>query len=204
MIAVLWTAAVVWAVPAGQPCAPPAGPYLVDLAENGDPTSAQCLVDTDGFIEPLVQAIRSTPATDPAHARYTVALALHLAARAETPWNREHVELLSEADRALLADAVRARRGRKSVANDALFQNQPWYRVDTRYSDNLLAETEWENLALIEPSAVREPVAVVTPGAEPPATPSTPEGCGCNATPIGGAGVALIAALGLARRRRSP
>lgn len=164
-------------------CPPPAGPYLVDVAERGDEDAYLCLITTDTFREPLVDAIVGAPADDPARPRYTRALALHLAARADEAWDPALVRLLSPADRRLLADAVKARRGRKSPSaeHDAIFAKQPWYRADRAYSDNELTDLDRANIALANdpPVPAPEPVA---PLEAPAATEAPPSACGCSAT----------------------
>lgn len=193
------------------PCPPPAAPYIADVGERGDETSYLCLIETDAFRDPLVAAIDAAPPDDPALPRYTRALALHLAARAEDPFDASLVRRLNPADRRLLADAIKARRGRKSPSeeHDAIFHQQWWYRADKTYSDNELSKVDRDNIAMANdppepaPEPEPEPAAAIDPVAAAPSAAT--RGCGCSAEPIAtGANSGLVAALAcvLATTRR--
>jgi uncharacterized protein (TIGR03382 family) len=196
--------------PDALPCPPPATPYIADLAANGDETSYKCLIQTDGFDKDLVGAINGATADDPALPRYTRALALYLAARSDRAFNPEYVRLLNPADRRLLADGVKAHRGRKSPApeHDAIFQKQSWYAPRPGYTDNQLSDVEKANISLADdPSSVPVAPPVDVPPVMQPATDVTAEAptsmCGCQQAP-GVSSVGLLAlALVLGRRRRS-
>jgi uncharacterized protein (TIGR03382 family) len=187
-----------------KPCPPPAEPWLDDVAQRGDETSYKCLIETDEFLVPLVEAI-GKEADEGARNRYTRALALHLAARADKPWEPAHVRLLNAADRRLLADAVKARKGRQSPSpeHDAVFQKQWWYRVDT-YTDNELTEVEKANIAMAndppppaDPDAPDTDAPVMLPPVEQP-----PSACGCASSGTGAsAWGALALGVVLSRRR---
>lgn len=200
MILLFGTALAADPTPDALPCPPPATPYIADVAATGDETSYRCLINTDGFDADLVAAIRSASPEDPALPRYTRALALYLAARPSRPFNPEHVRLLNPADRRLLADAVRAQRGRKSPSedHDRIFQKQSWYAPRPGYTDNQLTDVDRANIALADnPNAVAPP-PILEPATEP--VPATTSACGCSSATAGPMW-ALVAAILLIRRR---
>jgi uncharacterized protein (TIGR03382 family) len=197
--------------PDALPCPPPATPYIADLAATGDETSYKCLIQTDGFDKDLVKVIQEAQEGDPALPRYTRALALYLAARSDRPFNPEHVRLLNPADRRLLADGVRAHRGRKSPSpeHDAVFQKQIWYSPRPGYTDNQLSEVEKANIALADnPNSVPTPPPVEPPPVMQPAADAPSEhpasSCGCQGTPgISSVALLLLAAVAVRRREGS-
>ncbi len=202
---VAWAALAADPTPSELPCPPPATPYIADLAATGDETSYRCLIQTDGFDRDLVKVIHEAGDDDPALPRYTRALALYLAARGDRAFNPESVRLLNPADRRLLADGVKARRGRKSPSaeHDAIFQKQSWYAPRDSYTDNQLSEVEQANIEMADrpPSAAPEPVdvpPVMQPAVDAPAEGGEARGCGCETAPgaagaLWGVGLALLA-----------
>lgn len=152
-------------------------------------------------------------------ARYTRALALWLLCHADAAWEPTFVARLSPADRRLLADGVHALRGRKSPSpeHDAVFAQFAWYRVNPKYTDNLLSATDRANIDLANrpppPPAPPPPVeAAASPTVAPPGSASPPpaaEGtpadtglCGCASSPGATPLLGLLAALALRRARR--
>jgi hypothetical protein len=196
--------------PDALPCAPPATPYIADLAAHGDETSYKCLIQTDGFDKDLVKVIQEASDDDPALPRYTRALALHLVARADRPFNPEFVRLLNPADRRLLADGVKAHRGRKSPSpeHDAIFQKQIWYAPRPGYTDNQLSDVERANITLADnpnaapPTPITDAPPVLQPAADAPSEHPA-SSCGCQEGAGGSSALLLtLAALALRRVRR--
>lgn len=212
MLLVLLPAALAGDPPVTPTCDGPATLYLADVAERGDRDAYLCLITEDRFHDAIVAAIKETPTDDDrSRPRYTRALALALANQGDKPWKVEDVRLLAPSDRRLIADAIKARHGRKSPApeHDEIFQLQPWYRVDDSYSDNVLTPVELDNIAMAnnpppETPPDPPPAAPVMQPAEAPPVEQPPAACGCRS----GADVAPIGALGalvwlLGRRRRA-
>jgi len=63
----------------------------------------------------------------------------------------EELSGLTRADLRRLRNYIYARHGRVFASGDLrrLFENQPWYRIDSRYSDSMLSPTESANASLI-------------------------------------------------------
>lgn len=192
-----------------EPCEGEPATWL-DGVSKGDPDGYLCVVRSPEALEPLLTAIRASAEDEPAKARYTRALALYLAARSHEPWKANHVRLLNPADRRLLSDAVKARRGRKSASaeHDAIFAQQPWYTVDDRYTDNKLSLVELENTRLADkpppPPPPKPPEAGFGKVEDQPLLPPPeiePRTCGCTSAPLQVAWMGLpLLLLGLRRR----
>jgi hypothetical protein len=139
--------------------------------------------------------------------RMTRALALHLAARSDTPWPVAEIRLLNPADRRLAADAVKARRGRVSPSSehDAVFRQQAWYRVDPGYTDNVLDAVELENIAMANDPPDRAPEPAAEPTLEmarPAPVAQPPSACGCASAPHPAMSWSVAALLTALRRSR--
>lgn len=143
-------------------------------------------------------------------ARLTRALALWLLRRADRELDVALVRSLSPADRRLLADGIRARRGRRSPVPDhaAVFEQFAWYEPSAGYTDGRLTERDRANIATVDrpPPAPTPAAAVEAPEApEAAAPPELTRLCGCDGAGSGSAGVsaaaALLATLGLRRGR---
>jgi MYXO-CTERM domain-containing protein len=176
---------------------------LAVLAREGDEAAYRCAIDEERAGGPLVAAIRALPADDDAaRPRFTRALALRLATTSGF-WDPELVRLLSPADRRLLADAVKARRGRRSPSpeHDVVFARQPWYHPDEGYTDKRLSEIDRANFELAnDPSAFAAEPAEPAP---PPVAASPPPGCTCRTAPAPRSPLALLLlAYGVAARSR--
>lgn len=137
--------------------------------------------------------------------RLTRALALNLLTQVDGAFAVEDVRRLSPADRRLLADGVRARRGRASPvpAHAEVFAQWDWYTPASTYADGRLSAVDRANIALADaPPPAPEPVA----GEAEPAPDAKAESgglFGCAAA--GGAGMRgglLLAAVALVGRRR--
>lgn len=209
LLAVALTNALAADPPSSPVCEGPPEVFLADVAERGDQDSYLCLITEDRFHDALVAAILATPVEeDRARPRYTRALALALANRPTEPWKPAEVRLLAPSDRRLLADAVKAHRGRRSASdeNDAIFKLQPWYRVDPSYSDNVLTPVELENIAMANsppPETPPDPplTAPVMQPAEAPAE-APPAACSCGTSSPTAAWALGFVVVAVARRRR--
>lgn len=158
-------------------------------------------------------------------ARFTRALTLWLLCHADAAWEPTLVSRLSPADRRLLADGVHALRGRKSPSpeHDAVFAQFAWYKVNPRYTDNLLSATDRSNIDLANRPPPPPPPPVVTDAdaaasgagatgagatgsAQPPvaaeATPADTGLCGCASSPAPTPLLGLLAVFALRRARR--
>jgi uncharacterized protein (TIGR03382 family) len=182
-----------------------------------------CLAEVDegdDLLVPLVDAYIAAPApkaeapvptgtdADMVHARATRALALWLLQRTDAQWDPALLRRLPAADRRLLADGVRARRGRASPSPDdaAIFQNFAWYKPDPHYTEGRLTAIDRANIAMAD----RPPPAPAPPpppgpdemAAVPPAEQvASPGWCGC-ATATGAGPLALLLAFAALLRRR--
>ena len=198
---------------ASATCTEEVSVYLQSVGEALETAQASylCLIGHDRFLEGLLGKIDATPIDEAAHPRYTRALALHLATRSERPLDVAHVRRLNPADRRLLADAVKAKAGRKSpaAAHDAVFQKMPWYAPREGYTDGRLTEVQRHNIALANKpptesvAASRSPAPVPEP-LPPPASlesPTAPASCGCAVANLGG--IPWVMALFAVRRRRA-
>jgi hypothetical protein len=140
------------------------------LKASGKRDAYDCARVSDEARAPLVAAIIA----DPTNTRLTRALALWLLERADTPWDPDLVTRLPAADRRLLADGVRARRGRATPAPDhaRVFEQLPWYHPVPSYNDGKLTPTDMQNIRLAD--------------APPPlSAPPEPAACGCSQAPFG-------------------
>lgn len=184
-------------------CDEPVDSYFDGVAQ-GDEASYLCVIATDTAVEPLVQRIHLG---DESGNRYTRALALHLAFRAEMPWEPALIRLLTPSDRRLLADAVKAKRGRRSpsAAHDEIFKKQPWYKVEEHYTDNLLTEVERANIEMANNPPPPDVLAHEKPGDAPMADPATsvaPEVSLCGCASNSGASWVVLPLLFVGLRRR--
>lgn len=150
---------------------------------------------------------------DATHHRQARALALWMLQRTDQLFEVEQLRRLTPADRRLLADGVRARRGRKSPSPEhhAIFQKFDWYKPVPGYTDGRLTALDRGNISLADrppepprppPPAAEEPTKAeaVVPTEVVKETPL----CGCDGT--GGAGLGALAVLlaaGMGRRSRA-
>lgn len=204
----------------------PAAALAVLRGEPGDlKTAYLCLAGDDLGDDLVVAALDATPAAaaptadaplptgsdaDMSRARYSRALALWLLQHAEAQWDPALVRRLPAADRRLLADGVRARRGRASAApeHEKVFQNFSWYKPDPTYTDGRLGAIDRANIAMADkPPPAPPPLPPVKAAADgpaggPPPAPAATGGCGCAASPTPvGPGLLLLGLL-LSRARR--
>jgi len=209
-----------------DPCSPEAAVGIL----RGDPgdlkTAYLCLATDERGDDLTVAALDATPAApapdpaaplptgsdaDMARARYTRALALWLLNHADVQWDPSLVRRLPAVDRRLLADGVRALRGRESASPEhvKVLQNFSWYKPDPTYTDGRLSAIDRANIAMADkppPAPPPLPAAMAAadgPGGAPPTPPPSTGGCGCAGTP-GALGLgAGLAALLLSAARRS-
>lgn len=190
------------ALAAAEDCSEPLQVYVDAIQATGEPGAYQCLIARDDAGPLLLeQATEETP-------RIRRALAVHWIPRLDDPLDPAIARALSAADRRLMADAVHARRGRKSPVpqHHEVFTQFEWYTPDDLYSNRRLTETDRANLETINnppPEPVVEEATAADAIAEVAATPVTERGCGaCSTGGLAGGWVVLASALlGLRRRR---
>lgn len=191
-----------------------------ELVASGRRDAYLCLAGAENGKDLILGAIAKDPLGE--HNRLTRALVLWLLERTDRPMDPDLVARLSPADRRLLADGIRARRGRASPSPEhaAVFTQVPWYAPMPGYTDARLRPIDRANLDIVDP-AVRltpppaegeagdegEEEAAAAPAAPDRVGADTPNLCGCAsaAAPSGAFGLgagALVVLLGAARRRR--
>ena len=189
---------------AAENCSEPLQVYLDAVEASGEPGAYQCLIDLDEAGAVLLEQVTDeTP-------RIRRALAVHWIHRLDVPLSADVARALAASDRRLMADAVQARRGRKSPVpqHDEVFAQFDWYQPQERYTIRRLNDIDRANIALLNdpPPAPRpEPEATAADAiAEVAATPVTERGC-ANCSSVGGVGgwwvVGLVGLVGLRRRR---
>ena len=174
-----------------------------ELIKRGDVPAYHCMVSRADAESVLVQRIPL--AGEQTQPRLRRALVFTLLKENELPWTPETVALLSPADRRLLADGVKAKRGRKSPSelHHRIFENWDWYRPKLGYTDNILKPVDRANISIADdPTGAKtqpmtEPVASVVPN------PEAQSGCGCTAAGVSPVGWGVLAmTLGVASLRR--
>ena len=165
-----------------------------ELLEEGTRDRYVCVVDAEDAERQLVSFMgEGWEDSAPVLRRALVFVLLNTLQR---PWNPQHVLRLSPADRRLLADGVKARRGRKSPAadHDAIFQQWPWYQPVPSYTDGRLSQIDRINIGMADNPKEFIPTKSLT-------TP-TSSGCGCGTvTPMGWMGLGpLLVCIGMRRR----
>jgi len=136
-----------------------------------------CVVEADDSERQLVSYMGPTWKESAAPLRR--ALVFVLLNTTNRLWNPKHVLLLSPADRRLLADGVKARKGRKSpsVEHHAIFNQWQWYRPIPSYTDNRMSQTDRINVGMAD-----NPEEFIPKSIEAKPTSS---GCGCvSSTPM--------------------
>jgi MYXO-CTERM domain-containing protein len=188
---------------------------LATLPSRGSKEDYLCVSKAETGKDLLVTEMLKDPAAD--HARLTRALVLWLLERTDRPMDPAVVARLSPADRRLLADGIRARRGRASPAPEhaAVFANLTWYEPIPGYNDARLRPIDRENLLVVDPpvhpaapdpsdEGADEGVGEIAPVILPKTakTAEAPKMCGCAGVEGGGAGLGLLGGLALLTRRR--
>lgn len=123
---------------------------VAELLQEGIKEHYVCVVDAEDAERQLVAAMGQTWQDSAAPLRR--AMVFVLLNTLERPWNPKHVLLLSPADRRLLADGVKARRGRKSpsLEHDQIFRQWDWYRPIPSYTDNRLSQIDVINVGMAD------------------------------------------------------
>lgn len=185
---------------------------LPGLIERGDKEAYLCVSRAESGKDLLLAEIDKDPLGE--HNRVTRALVLWLLARSDQPMDPDLVARLSASDRRLLADGIRARRGRASPSVDhaKVFSLLHWYRPVPTYTDTRLKPIDRANLEVADPSVRLVPESGSAPEHEVdeasipgsgPAEGLAAQLCGCDSAG-GGAGfvAGAFAALLTVRRRR--
>jgi len=204
-------------LPARASAAPPdcsGGPddWIATLRSGADMDSYLCLAYAQGADDLLLTAASVDSLDKNTANRLTRALALNMILRLDQPVVVEQSRVLNGADRRLVADAVRARRGRRcaDAEHARVFAQFDWYQPDDSYNDSRLTDLDRANRALID----SPPPVVKVDGsgsaadavAEGTGTSSFPRGvCGCSSASGSAPGwtvLLLLAGLVGALRRR--
>lgn len=145
---------------------------ITTLRASGTYEAYVCVMKEESARGPIAAAVMD----DPTNPRLSRALALWLLERADTAWDPDLVRLLPAPDRRLIADGVRARRGRKTPApeHEKVFLQMDWYNPIPGYSDARLTETDRANIAMAD----KPPPKVEPPPVETTSPPTQPCGCG--------------------------
>lgn len=171
----------------------------------GDKDAYLCVVKADAGKDALLRGLDEGGEFPQ---RLTRALALWMLWHSDRPMAPDLLARLGPADRRLLADGIKARRGRASPVPEhaTVFAQFSWYEPEPGYTDGRLRDIDRQNLAAIDAANRPRPVAKEEdPDAGLP-TPSVsadaPNLCGCAApVPLAGGWGALLALVALRRRR---
>ncbi len=127
---------------------------VAEVRDGGDKAAYLCLVHEGGG------AAAAAAIGDGEEPRLRRAIALWLLQRYDIPFDPALVTLLNPADVRLLADGIKARRGRKSPVpeHEAVFSQFDWYKPLDTYTDGRLRPVDRANLdALTRPPVEPEP-----------------------------------------------
>ncbi len=165
---------------------------VAKVREGGEKDAYLCLVREGGGAAAAAAAIG-----DGEEPRLRRAIALWLLERYDIPFDPALVALLNPADVRLLADGIKARRGRKSPVpeHEAVFAQFDWYKPLATYTDGRLRPVDRANLD-----------ALARPPVEPEAAPAEPAALAFAkkygvAFAIGGVILAGLVAVGLRARK---
>ncbi|NOY27966.1 MAG: YARHG domain-containing protein [Oligoflexia bacterium] len=191
--------------------------WLETLTQGANRDAYLCLAGSDEAAAMLLQA---ASATDPAAAgadanvahRLTRALALHIILRLDRPVSAQQSRALNSADRRLVSDAIRARRGRRTPSADhaAVFEQFEWYQPDDHYNNGQLTKLDRANIAMIDhpptPPTPQKTASAADGVAQGARSGQLPRGaCGCMAGPgmstLSRGLLGLLVCLALVRRR---
>ena len=140
----------------------------------------------------------------PERSAITRALAIHLLHRTGRAFTGAEVWALAPADRRLLRDGIRARRGRASPAlNHAqVFSQFSWYEPDEDYTDRRLTDLDRANSSVLDrpppPETATESEPEKPPVVNEPEASST--SCGCATNPAW-LFMGLVGTTAMSRRR---
>ncbi|MCB9761529.1 MAG: hypothetical protein H6739_16920 [Alphaproteobacteria bacterium] len=200
---------------APEPCPETAAVYLERLRGEGERENYECLAAKDGAQPLLIEALTDADPEDEGARRLGRGLALWRMARLDAEVPAEESRVYLPADRRLLSDAVRARKGRATVSPDHLlvFEQMDWYKPVPTYTDGRLSDVDQANIAMIDsppkpppppaPSAADAMPSADGPMLPPPNANPAARGCSLGCASGNGAGtwMAALALLGLVRRK---
>jgi hypothetical protein len=192
---------------------------LPALVAHGDRDAYHCVTTAEAGRDLLITHLDAAPAGGTE--RLTRALALWLLEHTDRVMDPAVVARLSPADRRLLADGIRARRGRASPSAEhaAIFAQLSWYAPDRTYTDGRLRALDRENLLVVDPPRPPPPPPppadtdaaenVVEPGPDGvvhggsgAATLEEPPMCACGVVGPGAALLGIGIAIGAVGARR--
>lgn len=178
------------------------------LQSTGSQADYLCVMKAPEGKDLLVPAI---VAASPDNERLTRGLTLWLLEHTDQEMDAELISRLAPSDRRLLADGIRARRGRASPSPEhvKVFEQLGWYEPVPNYTDARLRPIDRENLERVDPRVKPKPAAPPAADAAPAKAPvpppvgaDTPNLCGCDTGEGAAAGWTLLLAALVRRRRR--
>lgn len=189
------------------PCDEGLDSAILTLRLTGDRAAYECLAADDDAQGALIRAMAEEGARNPE--RVSRGLALWRLHRLDQEVPPEEARAYLAVDRRLLADGIRAWRGRESPSPEhvLVFEQLDWYKPTPQYVEARLTEMDKANLAVIndppKPAPPPEPegAAAAMPGEIPPPQPAASGGCGCAVGGGAGGWMGLLA-LALVGRRR--
>lgn len=190
-------------------CSEPVNTYLEQVGEQPDLKSYMCLIQEDLSVQVILDAL---PTANSVQApRFRRALTLALLHRADKAWEPNWVSVLSPTDRRVLADGVKARKGRKSPSAEhhAIFQQFAWYQPRPLFTENQLTPLDRRQIKLADDPKkfmeIPEPADETRNTTDRRAVPQR-DTCGCGSVgSVGGAfpwAWAILGVMGLRRNGR--
>lgn len=202
----LWAAALTFA----QDDCPASIPETITRLEaEASRLAYECLAKNDEAGAALITRLADPAVTQPG--RVSRALAIWRLHRLDGEIPAEESRAYLADERRLIADGVRAHRGRPSPSPDhvMVFEQLPWYKPNPGYTDGRLGELDKKNIEIVNnppaPPSPEDAASAADAMAEAPAAapPKRSSGCGSCATldPNVTTGLAGLS-LGLLLRRR--
>lgn len=139
----------------------------IDAVRAGNKDAYLCLVESDQGAALAADAIAATGSEEP---RLRRAVALWLLERYDRPFEPSLLALLNAGDKRLLADGIKARRGRKSPVpeHDAVFSQFDWYKPLPGYTDGRLRPVDLANIEAVNRPPPPAPPVVESPASQLP------------------------------------
>ncbi|MFT5587015.1 MAG: MYXO-CTERM domain-containing protein [Cognaticolwellia sp.] len=183
-----------------SPC-PTLSESLDALETAGLKHAYDCVAESDQALPDLLERIAAQPERE----TLTRALAVWRMHRLDEGITDEESRAYNGGDRRLLTDAIKARKGRKSVvqANEAIFTQMGWYDPASSYTDGRLDDMDRGNIDLLRtPAALPEPEEAPDLGLVVAEKVHDTNACGCSSQPGAGSLWGLVGLVGLLALRR--
>ena len=209
----LWSIGVTFA----QDCPATIPETITVLEAEASRLAYECLAKNDEAGAALIARLGDPAVTQPG--RVSRALAVWRLHRLDQEIPAEESRAYLADERRLVADGVRAHRGRQSPSPDhtMVFEQLPWYKPNPGYTDGRLGELDKKNIEIVnnppKPPSPDEAPSAADEMAEAPTAPPPKRSSGCGScatvaaspgtnTPTGLAAFALSLGLLVRRRRR--